>query len=210
MALLETIVHPGSHGNAEPTRFGYRTAEHRRLNAAQNIVSAVCAWIAGAATVALTVLTVVSVISREAFSSPMGWSVSATEKYLLPMIAFFGMVTAYRTSSHIAVTSLFEHFAPRVRKAVLVLIHITVLVCLIVLLIGTTRMTSDAMVYNFHILAGSADLATADWTWRIIAPFASAAGIVVVAIDLYRELVTSWHRPYTDYEPGLEGQEATA
>ena len=203
MGIPETIVHTDSGGNARITLFGYETADHPRLDKVQNAMSGVCAWIAGIATVLLTVLTAASVISRELFSEPMAWTVSATEKYLLPTIAFFGMVTAYRTATHIAVTSIFDKLGSRVQKVALVVIHVIVLLVLVALLIGGGIMALDAYRFGFHILPGSADLATADWTWRIIVPISALFGTVVVALDLYREIVTPWDRPYTNYEPGL-------
>jgi TRAP-type C4-dicarboxylate transport system permease small subunit len=202
MDMPETIVRTDGGGTAQPTTFGYRTTDHPGLDKVQNAISGLCAWIAGIATVLLTILTLVSVISREFFSDPMAWNVSATEKYLLPAIAFFGMVTAYRTSTHIAVTSIFDKFGPQAQKVMLVVIHVIVLLVLVALFAGGATMALDAYNFGFHVLPGSADLATADWTWRIIVPVSALFGTVVVAIDLYREIATPWDRPYTNYEPG--------
>lgn len=203
MEIPETIVRTDHGGNARITLFGYMTTDHPRLDRVQNAMSGVCAWIAGIATVLLTVLTLASVVSREVFSDPMAWSVSATEKYLLPMIAFFGVVTAYRTATHIAVSSIFDKLGPRVQKVILLVIHAIVLLVFVGLLVGGGIMALDAYRFGFHILPGSADLATADWTWRIIVPISAVLGTVVVALDLYREAITPWDRPYTNYEPGM-------
>ena len=116
------LVHPGHHGTAERSKYGYQTQDHPGFDKIQNTISAVCAWIASTAILGLALVTLAEGIAREFFSSPLGWNISVTERYLLPITAFFGLVTTYRTGTHIAVESLFSKFAPKVQK--LSLIHI--------------------------------------------------------------------------------------
>lgn len=200
-----TIVHLDDLGHAEPTPFGFRTEDSPRLDRFQNTVSGVCGWIAGIAVIVLGILTCAEVFMRAAFHSPLGWNVSVTEKYLIPVIAFFGLVTAYRTGSHIAVTSLFAKFPPRVRKVALLVIHLIVLVVLVVALIAGWNIMMVAYDLGQEILPGLADVTTPDWTFRAIMPVSAALGIVIVGIDVYRELTSPWDHPYTDYDPGEEG-----
>jgi TRAP-type C4-dicarboxylate transport system permease small subunit len=200
-----TIVHLDDLGQAEPTAFGFRTEDYPRLDRVQNVISGVCGCIAGVSIVVLCVLTCAEVFMRAAFHSPLGWNVSVTEKYLIPAIAFFGLVTAYRTGSHIAVASLFAKFPAKVRKALLILIHVLVLVVLLVAVVAGWNITMTAADLGQKILPGLADVATSDWTFRAIVPVSAALGVVVVAIDLYRELASPWDMPHTDYDPGEEG-----
>lgn len=198
------LVHPGHHGTAERSKYGYQTQDHPGFDKVQNTISAVCAWIAGAAILGLALVTLAEVIAREFFSSPLGWNISVTERYLLPITAFFGLVTTYRTGTHIAVESLFSKFAPKVQKTILLLIHLAVVISMIFVFIGGWNQTYMAFSLGHATLPGMADLATPDWTYRVIVPIAAALCAFVAALDFVRELITPWDRPYTDYDPGEE------
>jgi TRAP-type C4-dicarboxylate transport system permease small subunit len=150
-----TIVHLDDLGQAEPTAFGFRTEDYPRLDRVQNVISGVCGCIAGVSIVVLCVLTCAEVFMRAAFHSPLGWNVSVTEKYLIPAIAFFGLVTAYRTGSHIAVASLFAKFPAKVRKALLILIHVLVLVVLLVAVVAGWNITMTAVTWVRRFFPGS-------------------------------------------------------
>lgn len=201
---MANIVHPDHHGTAVRSKFGYHTTDHPGLDKVQNFLSAIGAWIAGIAVVLLTLVTLLEIAMREFFGSPLGWNISLTEKYLLPLIAFFGLVTAYRTGSHIAVQSLFSVFPKPVQKIALIGIHLVVLISLIFLSIGGWNETIMAFSLGHAVLPGMADLPTPDWTFRAIVPVAATMCAVIAAIDIFRELVTPWHRPFTDYDPGEE------
>ncbi|MBC2681379.1 TRAP transporter small permease [Corynebacterium anserum] len=200
----KTFVHPDHHGTAERSRFGYHTTDHPFLDKIQNMVSALAAWIAGAAIIGLTTITLVEIAMREFFGSPLGWNISLTEKYMLPLIAFFGLVTAYRTGSHIAVQSLFGIFPKRVQKIILIAIHLIVFISLTFMILGGWNETVMAHSMGHATLPGMADLPTPDWTYRAIVPVAALMCAIIAAIDLFRELITPWHRPFTDYDPGEE------
>ncbi|WP_459612791.1 TRAP transporter small permease [Corynebacterium urogenitale] len=199
---VKTLIHPDHYGTAERSKFGYHTTDHPNLDKVQNMLSAIGAWIAGAAVIALALITLIEIGMREFFGSPLGWNISLTEKYLLPLIAFFGLVTAYRTGSHIAVQSLFGMFNKRVQKIVLIIIHTIVLISLIFMFLGGWNETTMAFSMGHATLPGMADLPTPDWTYRVIVPIAAIMCGLITAIDLFRELVTPWHRPFTDYDPG--------
>ncbi|WP_298074539.1 TRAP transporter small permease [uncultured Corynebacterium sp.] len=198
------FVHPGHHGTAERSTYGYHTEDHPGFDKIQNTVSAVCAWIAGAAILGLALVTLAEIVAREFFGAPLGWNISVTERYLLPITAFFGLVTTYRTGTHIAVESLFSKFAPKVQKTILLLIHLAVVITMIFVFIGGWNQTYMAFSLGHATLPGMADLATPDWTYRVIVPIAAALCAFVAALDFVRELITPWDRPYTDYDPGEE------
>lgn len=200
--MSSTIVHLSHQGNAIPTAFGFRDTDHPRLDRVQNALSAFCAWIAGASVVILCILTLVEIVMRSVFHHPLGWNVSVIEKFLLPMIAFFGLVTAYRTASHIAVASLFARLNPRIRKFILVLIHLLMLTVLLTLLVAGWNKTAMSVELGHRVLPGLADLPLPDWTFLVIVPLSALLGVIVVALDLVRELIAPWDRPYTDYDPG--------
>ncbi|WP_312977485.1 TRAP transporter small permease [Corynebacterium sp.] len=202
--MSSTIVHLNDLGNAEPSAFGFRTKEHSRLDRVQNTISGVCAWVAGISVVVLCALTLVEVVMRSVFRHPLGWNVSVIEKFLLPAIAFFGLVTAYRTASHIAVASLFALLSPRVRKVILVFIHVLVLTVLLTLMIAGWNQVATAVELGHRVLPGLADLPLPDWTFLAIVPLSAVLGALVVILDLLREIITPWDRPYTDYDPGEE------
>lgn len=201
---VKTFVHPDHHGTAERSRFGYHTTDHPFLDKIQNMMSAIAAWIAGAAIVGLAAITIVEIAMREFFDSPLGWNISLTEKYLLPLIAFFGLVTAYRTGSHIAVQSLFGIFPKRIQKIILISIHLIVFYSLTFIVLGGWNETVMAYSMGHATLPGMADLPTPDWTYRAIVPVAALMCAIIAAIDLFRELITPWNRPFTDYDPGEE------
>ncbi|MEE4023672.1 TRAP transporter small permease [Gordonia sp. PKS22-38] len=200
--MTGSIVHPYRHGSAERTVFGYRTADHPRLDRVQNGISAVCGVIAGAAILATTVLTVVEVLSRAIFESPLGWSVSFIEFYLLPATAFFGMVTAYRSGAHVAVGSVFNSLAPARRKILLLAGYLVVLAGMVALGYPGLQATVFSFTTGESPVPGSSELVIPSWVWRAIVPVSMSAGIVIVAIDLLRELLGPWTRPVTDYDPG--------
>ena len=201
---MANILHPNHHGTAVRSKFGYHTTDHPGLDKLQNFLSAISAWIAGGAVILLALVTLAEIAMREFFSSPLGWNISLTEKYLLPLIAFFGLVTAYRTGSHIAVQSLFSIFPNPVQKVALIGIHLVVLISLIFLFIGGWNEAIMTFSLRHAPLPGMADLPIPDWTFRAIVPIAAAMCAFIAAIDIYRELVTPWHRPFTDYDPGEE------
>ena len=119
---------PQRSGSARRTTFGYLTDTHPRLDKVQNTISMVAGIIAGAAIVAMAVLACVEVFSRAALGHPLGWNVSFTERYLLAATAFFGIVTAYRSGAHVAVTSIFGSLPYNAQKTLLILTHIIVAV----------------------------------------------------------------------------------
>lgn len=198
------IVHVGRHGAAQRTRFGYLTDDHPTLDRVQNAISAVCGTIAGVAVVAITVLTLAEAIGRSVFDAPLGWSVAFIEQYLLTAAAFFGLVTAYRGGAHVAVISLYEKARPPVQKALLVFAYLVVLVGLIAIGYAGLQGTLFAIDSGEAPVPGSSELGLPSWMWRSFVPMAALLGIVVVAIDLYRELTSPWTGPTTDYDPGDE------
>ena len=198
------IVHYDNHGTAERSRYGYHTTDYPKLDQVQNLMSAISAWIAGISILALAVVTLAEVFFREFFSHPLGWNISLTEKYLLPLIAFFGFITAYRTGSHIAVETVFSKLPLRLQKLVLLAIHVIALISLAFLFIGGLNETLLAYSLSQRVLPGMADLPFYDWTYRIIVPVSAFMCALIVAIDIYREIASPWHRPFTDYDPGEE------
>lgn len=159
---MANILHPNHHGTAVRSKFGYHTTDHPGLDKLQNFLSAISAWIAGGAVILLALVTLAEIAMREFFSSPLGWNISLTEKYLLPLIAFFGLVTAYRTGSHIAVQSLFSIFPNPVQKVALIGIHLVVLISLIFLFIGGWNEAIMTFSLKHATLPGMADLPIPD------------------------------------------------
>lgn len=200
--MTDLVIHHSRFGTAERTLFGFKTKEFPRLDRFQNALSAGCAWIAGAAIIALALVTTLEVAMREFFSQPLGWNISLTEKYLLPCVAFFGLITTYRTSTHIAVETLFHKFSPRIQKIILIAIHASIAFSLFMVAIAGAQETWIAFDLGHQTLPGMADLPFPDWTYRIIVPIAALLGTILAAIDLFRELITPWNRPFTDYDPG--------
>ncbi|WP_016696099.1 TRAP transporter small permease [Rhodococcus rhodochrous] len=199
-----TTVHAFRKGDARRTTFGYLTDDHPKLDRVQNAVSAVCGVIAGVSIVAIVLLTLLEVSSRVLFSAPQGWSVSVIEKYLMTATAFFGMVTAYRSGSHIAVVSLFNRFGPRTQKSLLVLAYIIVFIGMAVMGIAGLTATVFAISTGESPVPGASELFVPSWLWRSIVPVSMALGCLVVLIDLFREVFSPWAGPVTDYDPGDE------
>ncbi|APT90937.1 membrane protein [Corynebacterium sphenisci DSM 44792] len=200
--MTNLIVHPGRHGIGRRTTFGFMTDELPGLHRVQNAISAVCAVIAAVAIAASGILTLVEVALRAIFTAPLGWNIGFAERYLMVAIAFFGVVTAYRSSSHVAVATLFGRFPPRGRKLLILLSEITVFAVFTLLLVAGWRATGFAIAIDERIPPGMADLAWPSWTWRVMVPVAAAMGMVVSGIDVLRELTTPWTGPATDYDPG--------
>jgi TRAP-type C4-dicarboxylate transport system permease small subunit len=200
--ITSPIVHPGRQGAAKRTMFGYVTTRHQRLDRLQNATSAICGVIAGAAVVAIVILTIAEVVARVVFNAPLGWSVGFIEMYLLTVSAFFGIVTAYRSGAHIAVVSLFNKVPPRGRKVLLIFSYLVVITGLAALTWAGAAATVHALETNSGPVPGSSELLIPGWIMQAIVPVSGGLGLVVVGIDLARELVSPWDQPYTDYEPG--------
>ncbi|WP_051217900.1 TRAP transporter small permease [Nocardioides insulae] len=197
---LSTLVRVDGMGEAaEETLTGFRTLDHPGLDRIQNTISGLCAGLAGAALLGIVGLTVAEVVVRAAFDRPLGWNVGLVEQYLMTAMAFFGMVTAYRSSAHIAVATLFERMSGRARKLVMVLGQLVILFALGWLLVAG----ADAAIFSFRTgeqpAPGTAELPLPTWWWKAIMPVAAGLGMTLVVIDLCRELVGPWDRPATDY-----------
>lgn len=197
-----SIVHPFRQGTAQRTMFGYRTEEHPRLDRVQNGISAVCGVIAGVAIVAIVVLTLIDVLLRTFFAVTLGWSVAFIEMYLLTIVAFFGLVTAYRSGAHVAVTSLFYRLGVRMRKVLLILACLVLLIGMGALLIAGTEGLLFAIGIDEGPIRGSSELLIPGWVMRAILPASMVLGMIVVLIDLIRELIAPWNVTATDYDPG--------
>lgn len=198
--MTSTIIYRGRMGIVRRTMFGYVTETHPRLDLVQNAISAVCGIVAGAASVAIAILMLIALIMRNVFDAPLGWSVGLTEMYLLPLAAFFGIVTAYRSGAHIAVITLVSKFPLATRKGLLIFSHVLVFAGFI----GMGWGGSSAAIFAFERhqgpLPGSALLLIPDWVMYSIMPTAAFLGAVVVAIDIYREIMAGWTEVSTDYE----------
>ncbi|WP_246124144.1 TRAP transporter small permease [Nocardia bhagyanarayanae] len=168
----------------------------------QNGISAVCGAIAGVAIVAIVVLTLVDVVLRTFFSVTLGWSVAFIEMYLLTVVAFFGLVTAYRSGAHVAVTSLFYRLGVRMRKVLLILAYLVLLIGMGALLAAGTEGLLFAIGIDEGPIRGSSELLIPGWVMRAILPASMVLGMIVVLIDLVRELIAPWHVTATDYDPG--------
>lgn len=189
------------------TLFGYVTDDHPRLDRVQNGISAVCAAVACVAIVIIAGLTVLEVFTRTFLDSPLGWNVGFVEQYLMMAVAFFGTVTAYRSGAHVAVVTIFEKTPPVVRKVLLVVAYLIILVGLVLLVYSGTRAAHFSFVTDEMPPPGMAELPWPTWWWKSIIPIASVLGLVVVVIDLYRELTAPLTRVVTDYEPGILPEE---
>ena len=200
----------GQPSTAVETMAGFRADDHPRLDRVQNAVSGLCAVLAGVSLVAITVLTVVEVVMRSFFGTPLGWNVGFVEQYLMMAMAFFGIITAYRTGAHIAVSTLYGRFSGPVRKLMILLGELVIVFALGWLLIAGI----DAAAFSFRTgeqpVPGSADLPWPTWWWKSIMPLAALLGLVVVGIDVYRELTSPWRAPSTDYAPSDVTREADA
>lgn len=200
--MTSIVVHPFRQGAAERTRFGYLTGEYPRLERMQNTISAVCGYAAGLAITVMVVLTLADVAGRTLFDSPLGWTVSFIETHLMLAAAFFGMVAAYRSGAHVAVASVYNRFSLRIQKLLMLMSHSIVALGFTVLLIAGTQDTLFALETGQQALPGGADLPIPAAVWKAYIPIASALGLVLVLVDLFRELLSPWDQPSTDYDPG--------
>lgn len=200
--MSNIVVHPFRRGAAERTRFGYLTGQHPRLDRLQNTISAICGSVAGLAITVMVVLTLVDVAGRTIFQTPLGWTVSFIETHLMLGAAFFGIVAAYRSGAHVAVASVYHRFSPRVQKPLLLMSHTIVAVGFTVLLIAGTQDTLFALATRQQPLPGASELPIPSAVWKAYIPIASGLGLVLVLVDLFRELLSPWDRPSTDYDPG--------
>ncbi|MBD0863137.1 TRAP transporter small permease subunit [Gordonia sp. zg691] len=200
--MTEFLVHRTLRSSATPTNVGYLTEEHPRLDRLQNGISAICAVLAGASILAIVVLTLVEALSRTAFSSPLGWSVGFIEQYLLTATAFFGIVTAYRSGAHVAVVSVYNKLGERARKVCLIVSHSVVIIGMLAIGLAGLDATIFAITSGEGPVPGSSEIPLPSWVWRSIVPIAMAMGLVVVIIDLYRELFSPWDLPATHYDSG--------
>lgn len=202
--MTEITIHPFRHGTAQRTMFGYVTEDHPRLDRVQNAISGVCGVIAAGSILAIVILTLSEVIARTLFSSPQSWSVAFIEQYLMTATAFFGIVTAYRSGAHVAVVSLFGKLRPTAKKILLIFAYVVVLFGMLAIGLAGFTAAAFSMVSGETPVPGSSELALPSWLWRSMVPLSMALGIVVVFIDLVRELKAPWTGPVTDYEPGDE------
>ncbi|WP_024792929.1 TRAP transporter small permease [Tomitella biformata] len=200
--VLETIVHAEGRGAGQRTTFGYLTPDHPRLDRFQNGISAFCAAISGIAVVLIALLTVAEVVARVLFSTPLGWNVGFVEQYLMMAIAFFGTVTAYRSGAHVAVTSIFEKTPVIARKMLLIVAYIVIILGLVFFIYSGTRAANFSFITDEAPPPGMADLSWPTWWWKSIIPVAAILGLIVVAIDLFRELTAPLKDVVTDYEAG--------
>lgn len=207
---MTPIVHPFRQGAAQRTRFGYLTADHPRLDHLQNTISMVCGFIASLAIVVMVVLTLVDVTARTLFHSPLGWTVSFIETHLMLAAAFFGIVTAYRSGAHVAVASVYHRFPQAAQKGLLLISHVIVAVGFGALFVAGLQDTLFTLETNQRPLPGSSELMIPVAVWKAYIPISTALGLVLVLIDLWRELMTPWGRIGTDYDPGDEHDETPA
>ncbi|ULN49584.1 TRAP transporter small permease subunit [Mycolicibacterium goodii] len=202
MTANPMVIRRSAEGEAKRTMFGYTTDEHPLLDRIQNGLSMVAGLIAGTCLVALVALTCTEVVARLVFGKPLGWNVAFTEKYLLVGSAFFGIVTAYRSGAHVAVTSIFEKFPFPVRKGLLLVTHVLVVVIFaLVAWFGLQAMLSAIELGEVPPI-GSTELSVPEWVWKSFVPVASAMALIVAAIDLAREALAGPFAIATDYEPG--------
>ena len=200
--MTNVIVHPGHDGIGKRTTFGFITNDYPMLHKLQNAISGICAIIAAAAVVISGVLTILEVFMRAVLKSPLGWNIGFSERYLMVAIALFGLVTAYRTGSHIAVASLFGKFAPPVQKILMIVAELIIAATFLLLFLAGIEATSFSISIGERVPPGMADIPWASWTWRVMIPISALMGLIVVLIDIFREVTTSWSKPSTDYEPG--------
>lgn len=200
--MTNVIVHPGHDGIGKRTTFGFITNDYPMLHKLQNAISGICAIIAAAAVVISGVLTILEVFMRAVLKNPLGWNIGFSERYLMVAIAFFGLVTAYRTGSHIAVASLFGKFAPPVQKILMIVAELIIAATFLLLFLAGIEATSFSISIGERVPPGMADIPWASWTWRVMIPISALMGLIVVLIDIFREVTTSWSKPSTDYEPG--------
>ncbi|MFC7344177.1 TRAP transporter small permease [Saccharopolyspora griseoalba] len=195
-------------GTAVPTTAGFRSADHPHLDRVQNSISGICAALAGMSLVAITALTVTEVVMRGLLDRPLGWNVGFVEQYLMMAMAFFGIVTAYRTGAHIAVSTLHGRLPGPAQKLTILLGQLVIAVALGWLLVAGVDSVAFSSSTGEQPVPGSADLPWPSWLWKSIMPLAAVLGLVVVLIDLYRELSSPWSAPSTDHAPGDVEREA--
>lgn len=202
------VVHVHGGGSARATSFGFRTDDHPGLDRIQNGISLVAGIIAGALIVAMTVLTCCEVFSRLVLGQPLGWNVSFTERFLLVGIAFFGMVTAYRTGAHVAVTSIFEQLPRSIQKPLQIATHVIVAIVFALLFWFGLQATLGSAALGEIPPIGATELSIPEWIWRSFVPIGSGMGLVIALIDFYREITAPWSVLATDYDPGETYTEA--
>lgn len=199
---------PQRNGSARRTTFGYLTDDHPRLDKVQNTISMVAGALAGVAIVLMAVLACAEVFSRAALGQPLGWNVSFTERYLLTATAFFGMVTAYRSGAHVAVTSIFGTLPHNAQKTLLIVTHAIVAVIFALLFWFGLEASLTALTLGEIPPKGATELSIPEWIWRSFIPIGSLMAFTVAVIDLFRELTAPWGELATDYDPGdLTGAE---
>ncbi|TGD37065.1 TRAP transporter small permease [Brevibacterium aurantiacum] len=189
-------------GQARRTSFGYETDDHPRLDKVENAISYAAGITAGFALVLMVVITCVEVFSRAVFGQPLGWNVSFTERYLLVGAAFFGIVTAYRTGAHVAVTSIFGLLPPGVQKTLQIVTHAMVAVIFALLFWYGLQAALSAAATGEIPPKGATELPIPEWIWRAFIPLGSIMGMTIAVIDLYREIVAPPRMIATDYDPG--------
>ena len=195
------VIRRSAEGGAKRTMFGYTTDDHPQLDGIQNGLSMIAGLIAGACLTALVVLTCIEVVARLVFDEPLGWNVAFTEKYLLVGCAFFGIVTAYRSGAHVAVTSVYEKFPFPVRKGLMLVTHVLVVVIFALVAWFGLQATLSAIELDEVPPIGSTELSVPEWVWKSFVPVASAMALIIAAIDLAREILASPSVIGTDYEP---------
>lgn len=195
------ILKPNGPGRARRTSFGYETDDHPRLDGVENAISYAAGAVAGLAIVLMVVITCIEVVSRAVFGQPLGWNVSFTERYLLVGSAFFGIVTAYRTGSHVAVASIFGMLPLGVQKALQIMTHALVATIFALLFWYGLQATLSAAATGEIPPKGATELPIPEWIWRAFVPFGSVMGMAIAVIDLYRETTAPWRALATDYDP---------
>lgn len=206
-AVPDTILRRPGITPARRTLYGYLTEDHPKLDRFQNAISAFCAAIACIAIVIIAALTTIEVFTRTFFDAPLGWNVGLVEQYLMMAIAFFGTVTAYRAGAHVAVVTIFEKFGEPVKKLLLILAYLIILTGLVLLIYSGIKAAAFSFSTNEMPPPGMAELPWPTWWWKTIIPVAATLGLIVVLIDLYRELTSPLTWVVTDYEPGLITEE---
>lgn len=189
-------------GKARRTSFGYETDDHPRLDRVENVISYTAGVTAGLALVLMVVITCIEVFSRAVFGQPLGWNVSFTERYLLVGSAFFGIVTAYRTGAHVAVTSVFGMLPLRVQKTLQIMTHAMVSVIFALLFWYGLQAALNAAATGEIPPKGATELPIPEWIWRAFIPLGSIMGMTIAVVDLYREITAPWGVLATDYDPG--------
>lgn len=207
--MNQIVQHPFRHGHAQRTTFGYITNEHPRLDRFQNTMSAISGLLAALSLLTIILLTLTDVFLRAAFSAPQGWISGLITDFLLPTTAFFGIVTAYRSGSHVAIVSLFNKFPDVAKKVVLLVGYIIVAACLLLIMLGGWRSMAFSYQENLIIPPGMADLPIPDWVLASPMPLAAALGLILVLVDIYREATSTWRHATTDYDPGDVLEEIT-